>query len=56
MLHQIMHIKNQQHNAEHLGIVMPMYNLLEYIDSYSMTSESLWNDYRYEVNDNENEK
>ena len=35
---------------------MPMYNLLECRDSYSMTSESLWNDYRYEVNDNENEK
>ena len=33
-------------NAEDLDIVMPMYNLLEYSDNYSMTSESLWNYYR----------
>ena len=26
-------------NAEDLDIVMPMYNLLEYIQNYSMTSE-----------------
>ena len=32
-----------------------MYNLLEYSDIYSMTSESLWNHYRDELNDNENE-
>ena len=30
-------------NAEDFDIVMPMYNLLEYKDNYSMTSESLWN-------------
>ena len=30
---------------------MPMYSLLEYTDSYSMTSGSLWNYYRVEVND-----
>ena len=42
-------------NAENLGIVMPMYNLLEYSDSYSVTSGSLWNDYRGEVNDSANE-
>ena len=34
---------------------MPMYNLLEYSDNYSMTSESLWNYYRDVVNDDENE-
>ena len=31
---------------------MPMYNLLEYSGNYSMTSGSLWNYYRDEVNDN----
>ena len=34
---------------------MPMYNLLEYNDSYSMTSKGLWNYYRDEVNDDANE-
>ena len=34
---------------------MPMYNLLEYSDSYSMTSGSLWSYYRDEVNDYDNE-
>ena len=34
---------------------MPMYNLLEYSDNYSMTSESFWNYYRDVVNDDENE-
>ena len=33
---------------------MPMYNLLEYSHNYSMSSGSLWNYYRDEVNDNEN--
>ena len=42
-------------NAEDLHIVMPMYNLLEYSDNYSMTSGSLWNYYRDEVNDDANE-
>ena len=32
---------------------MSMYNLLEYSDNFSMTSRSLQN-YRYEVNDDEN--
>ena len=36
-------------NAEDLDIVMPMYNLLEYSDNYSMTSGSLWNLYRDET-------
>ena len=34
-----------------LGIVMLMYNFLEYSDNYSMTSGCLWNYYRDEVND-----
>ena len=34
---------------------MPMCNLLEYSGNYSMTSGSLWNYYRYEVNDSSNE-
>ena len=42
-------------NAEDLDIVMPMYNLLEYSDNYSITSGSLWNYYRDEINDDENE-
>ena len=29
-------------NAEYIDIVMPMYNLIEYSDNYSKTSESLW--------------
>ena len=34
---------------------MPVYNLLEYSDNYSMISESLWNFYREDVNDDANE-
>ena len=34
---------------------MPTNNLLEYCDNYSMTSRSLWNYYRDEVNDDANE-
>ena len=34
---------------------MPMYNLLEYTDNYSMTSGGLWNYYRDEINDDANE-
>ena len=29
-----------------IDIVMPMYNLIEYIDAYSNTSGSLWQCYR----------
>ena len=42
-------------NTEDLDIVMPMYNLLEYSKTYSVTSGSLWNYYLDEVdniNDN----
>ena len=42
-------------NAEDLDIVMPMYNLLEYNNNYSMTSGSLWDYYRDKVNDGANE-
>ena len=42
-------------NAENLHIVMPMYNLFEYSNNYSKTSESLWNYYRDEINDSTNE-
>ena len=38
-------------NAEGLDIVMPMYNLLEYSQNYSMTSGSLGNYYRDEIDD-----
>ena len=31
---------------------MPMYNLIEYSDNYSKTSESLWQYYNYDPNDN----
>ena len=34
---------------------MPLHNLLEYSDNSSMTSGSLWNYYREEINDDENE-
>ena len=32
----------QVDNAEHIDIVMPMYNLIEHSDNYSKTSGSLW--------------
>ena len=39
----IIEINNKQiDNAKDLDIVMPMYNLIEYSDNYSKTSESLW--------------
>ena len=38
-------------NAEDVDIVMPMHNLLGYSNNYSMTSGSLWNYYRNELND-----
>ena len=34
---------------------MPMYHLLEYNDSYTMTSGILWNYYIDEINDDANE-
>ena len=31
-------------NGKHIDVIMPMYNLIEYSDNYSKTSESLWKD------------
>ena len=43
----ITEINNTQiENAEHIDIVMPMYNLIEYSDAYSKMSERLWQYYR----------
>ena len=42
-------------SAEDIDTVMPMYNLLEYSNNFSMTSGSLWNYYRDEGNDPANE-
>ena len=42
-------------NAEHLDIVMPIYNLLEYSKNYSKTSASLWNYYSDELTDEMND-
>ena len=42
-------------NAEYFDKVMPMYNLLEYSQNYSMTSESSWSYFRDKtdnINDN----
>ena len=36
------------YSAEDLDVVMPMYNLLEYIKNYRKTTGSLWNYYRDE--------
>ena len=53
-----MHIKINNtfiDNVEDLDIAMPMYNLLEYKNNYSMTPGNLWNYYRDEVNEDTNE-
>ena len=42
-------------NAKDFDTVMPMYSLLECSSNYFMTSESLWNYYKDEVNDDANE-
>ena len=42
-------------NVEYLDIVIPMYNLKENSDNYSMTSGSLWNYYRDKVHNHVNE-
>ena len=38
-------------NVEDLDTVIPIYNLLEYSNKYSMSSESLWNYHREEIDD-----
>ena len=42
-------------NGEDLDMVMPMYNLLEYSQKYPVALRSLWNNYKDEIdniNDN----
>ena len=39
-------------SAQDIDIVIPMYNLIEYSDSYSKTSGSLWQYYKDDPNDN----
>ena len=49
----ISEINNTQiDNAKDIGVVMPMYNSIKQSDNYSETSESLWQCYRDEPNDN----
>ena len=43
-------------NVEDLGIVMPMYNLLEYNKNYSKTSGSLWNYYKDKLTNERNDE
>ena len=40
------------YNAKDIDTVMPMYNLIEYSDSYSKTPASLWLYYKDEPNEN----
>ena len=39
-------------NFHDIDIIMPMYNLTEYSDNYSKTSENLWQYYKVDPNDN----
>ena len=39
-------------NAKNIGIVIPMYNLIEYSDNYPKTSAGLWQYHKDESNDN----
>ena len=39
-------------NAQDIDIAMPIYNLIEYSDNYSKTSESLWQYYKDDPNNN----
>ena len=49
----ISRIKNTDiDNVHDIDIVMPMYNLTEYSDNYYKTSESLWQYYKDDPNDN----
>ena len=42
----------EKDHTQDTDIVMPMYNLIEYSDNYSKTSEGLWQYYKDEPNDN----
>ena len=49
----ISNINNTQiDNAKDIEVAMQIYNLIEYGDNYSKTSESLWQYHRDEPNDN----
>ena len=43
---------SQIDNAKDIDVVMPLHNLIEYSNNYLETSESLWQYYRDELNDN----
>ena len=44
---------NEIDNAKYLDVLMPMYNLVEYSDTYSKTSRRcLWQYYRDDPNNN----
>ena len=43
-------------NAASLDVIMPMYNLLEHSENYSVISASLWNYYKDEVNNDDENK
>ena len=46
--------KNTQiDNTKYIDIVMPMYNLIQYSDNHSKTSESLWQYYRDQLDLND---
>ena len=48
----IVQINNTQtDNAKVLGIVMPMYNLIEYSVSYAKTSGGVWQHHKNDLND-----
>ena len=42
----------QTENVKYIDVVMLMYNLIEYIDTYSTISGSLWQYYRDDPNNN----
>ena len=42
-------------NVEDLYVVMPVYNMIEYIKNYRNTTGSLWNYYRDELSDDTND-
>ena len=44
--------KTQIDHAKYIDVVMPMYNLIKYVNNYSKTSGGLWQYYRDDPNDN----
>ena len=53
IVHHFLHAKQINNvfvdEADHIYMAMPIYNLIEYSDNYSGTSESLWQFKRDEV-------